>query len=59
MKRRTIACVSDLHSVLNDANLQLSNKQKEAVVQAVYPHIEHSRTEAYNLGKQAVEPKKW
>lgn len=56
--RRTLACVSDLYSVLNDANIQLSNKQKDAVVAAIFPHIEHSRLKAYEQGKQSVTKNK-
>lgn len=56
---KIIACVSDLYTVLNDANIQLSNKQKDAVVNAVYPHIEFSRKTAYEQGKASVESHKY
>ncbi|MEX3623545.1 hypothetical protein [Viridibacillus arvi] len=53
--KQTIACVSDVYGILEKSNIQLSNKQKEAVVQTLYPHIEYSRMEAYKLGKQSCE----
>lgn len=55
MERRETTCVSSLYSLLEDSNIQLSAKQKKAVVDVVYPSIEHSRMKAYDYGKKQGE----
>lgn len=56
--RRMISYVSDLYSILDSSNIQLSNKQKDSLVNVLYPNIEHSVNKAYKLGKQSNENKK-
>lgn len=53
--RKTIACYGDLYSILDKSNMQLSNKQKRELVRIIYPHIEHTRMEAYEQGKEYTE----